>query len=615
MVMPESITLDGCAPAPLASYLKALGVLRLISSDTNHVDGQAADPKARGWWEGERFHISTTLDGAALCRFFLNDYAPSPIIAPWNGRAGFLEGDAGADSSRTGAELMSAVQRSRSPRLSNMRRTVESLRSNEAIAGYDGLRAKEKRLTKRAKELKGDEKVRAEEELKAVKRQASESKGILLPTLRATTDLDHLAYIDACYVLSTDEAPAPLLGSGGNDGSRDFGVNFAEHLLSLFHLDNGDPTEDARVQLEGALFDLGQRLDASGSMGQFSPGQGGANATTGYEGYGALNRWDVVLAMEGTMVFAGALTRRWGATGDSRAAFPFTFDPVGAGAGSMSAADPNRPRGEIWTPLWPKPATYSEVSAIFTEGRLTLERRAARTGLDAARSVTRMGQARGIDSFERYSLIQPDSKMPYQATPLGRFNAPRGGPRTDLIADLEVGGWLENARRHAGSNTAPAHAKSVMRRLHDALFQMTDARQRGAGTRNALIALGGFVRWMTTSPRARKDLKPPPVVHHRWVDEANDGSPEFRVAAALAGLGVAGQRAAGTKSSALRKADDATGTQQSPRALPMASHFAPIDEDRHVRHRPPVWSASTNTPNVVWPEFDACSCMSARNRR
>ena len=43
------ITLHGCAPTPLASYLKALGVLRLISSSANHVSGQAADPHARGW--------------------------------------------------------------------------------------------------------------------------------------------------------------------------------------------------------------------------------------------------------------------------------------------------------------------------------------------------------------------------------------------------------------------------------------------------------------------------------------------------------------------------------------------------------------------------------------
>ena len=237
----ESTTLDGCAPTPLASYLKALGVLRLISSDANHVDGRAADPKARGWWEGERFHIRTALDRAALCRFFLNDYAPSPIIAPWNGRAGFLEGDAGADSSRTGAGLMSAIERSRSPRLSILRKTIGSLRSHEAIAGYDGLRAKEKRLAKDAKALKGDEKVRAEDELKAIKRQTSESKSALLPTLRATTDSNHLRYIDACYVLSTDEAPAPLLGSGGNDGSRDFGVNFAESSVEFVRSGRWNP--------------------------------------------------------------------------------------------------------------------------------------------------------------------------------------------------------------------------------------------------------------------------------------------------------------------------------------------------------------------------------------
>ena len=127
MAILDPITLDGCAPTPLASYLKALGVLRLISSGANHVDGRAADPKARGWWEGERFHIRTALDRDALCRFFLDEYAPSPIIAPWNGRAGFLEGEAGTDSSRIGAKLMGEIRRSRSPRLRHMRKTVESL--------------------------------------------------------------------------------------------------------------------------------------------------------------------------------------------------------------------------------------------------------------------------------------------------------------------------------------------------------------------------------------------------------------------------------------------------------------------------------------------------------
>ena len=40
-------TLDGCTPTPLAGYLKALGVLRLLASTANTVTGEAADPAAR----------------------------------------------------------------------------------------------------------------------------------------------------------------------------------------------------------------------------------------------------------------------------------------------------------------------------------------------------------------------------------------------------------------------------------------------------------------------------------------------------------------------------------------------------------------------------------------
>ena len=486
-----------------------------------------------------------------------------------------------------------------------MRRTVKSLRSNEVLRDYDRSRARKKNLDRELKALKGDERAQAEEELKHVIRQSAEFKSLLLPTLRATTDVDHLAYIDACYILAIDEAAAPLLGSGGNDGSRDFGVNFAERLNELFKFDDGSPMDIAAAQLEAALFATGQRLALSGSMGQFSPGQGGANATTGYEGYSPLNQYDVVLAMEGTMVFAGALTRRWGATGNSRAAFPFTFESVGAGMGGLSSADPNRPRGEIWTPLWRKPATLSEIAAVFAEGRLTLGRRAARTGLDAARSVARIGQSRGISGFERYSLIQPDSKMPYQATPLGRFNTP-ARPRWDLIEDLEAGNWLENARGLAGGKSAPAHARSAMRRLEDALFQMTDANRAVDGTCNALMALGEFIGWLANSPKARESLRPPPALSAAWIRAADDESPEFRIAAALAGLGLPSPRAGGAEPPDVNSGatDDTAQAPGTSKALPMAGHFAPISEDSFSdgqrRRRPRRWSDSTIVPNVVW---------------
>ena len=625
----EPLALHGCAPTPLASYLKALGVLRLVSSPANHASGEAADPHARGWWENECFHLRTTLRRDALLSFFLHDYAPSPIIAPWNGRAGFLEGDAGDASSRGGAVLMRAVENSACCRLELMRRTVSSLRKNAHLGEYNRLRALAKRLKEASKTLKGEEKRLKDAERSRVEKEGQAVKSLLLPSLRSQTASHHVGYIDACYVLSTDESAAPLLGSGGNDGSRDFGVNFAEALQELIDFGDGSPRVRAGAELQSALLGIVRRAEEHGSMGQFSPGQGGPNATTGYEGYNPLNAWDVVLAMEGTLAFAGALTRRWGATSGSRAAFPFTFEPTGAGTGSLSSEDPNRPRGEVWTPVWSKPATFSEAAAIFAEGRLTLGERTARTGLDAARSVARIGAARGIVGFERYSIVQPDAKMPYQATPLGRFDTP-DQPRRDLVSDLEAGDWLSRARRLVGNQrTAPARARQAMRRLEDALFQMTVAARESDGTRNALMALGSLVGWLASNPRARKDLRPPPPVSSDWIRQADDGSAEFRVAAAVAAIGLPSLTRPAQRSDVQNPepgrpggsgADDeslsisetppveesveAPGQRRPNAAPPMAAHLAPLDERvfffRGNLGTRRAWSDGDSPPTVVW---------------
>jgi len=80
--------LGGCAPAPLAHYLKALGILRLVAE--NHKDG---DPAARGWWEGECFRLATRLTREELEVFFLQHYEPTPFVSPWNRGAGFYTQD------------------------------------------------------------------------------------------------------------------------------------------------------------------------------------------------------------------------------------------------------------------------------------------------------------------------------------------------------------------------------------------------------------------------------------------------------------------------------------------------------------------------------------------
>ena len=59
--MPE-IVLHGCTPEPLMSYLKALGILRLVA--------EQADCEVRGAWRGGVFVVSSGFDEDALIQIF-----------------------------------------------------------------------------------------------------------------------------------------------------------------------------------------------------------------------------------------------------------------------------------------------------------------------------------------------------------------------------------------------------------------------------------------------------------------------------------------------------------------------------------------------------------------
>lgn len=541
----NTIALSGCTPTPLAGYLKALGVLRLVASPSNNVTGNAADSEVRGFWESERFHLRTRLNIDMLIWFFLEDYVPSPLIGAWNGRAGFLEDE---DSERSGAELIRRFEESRATRFASIQESIARLRDEPLLVKYSQLRKAEK--NEKNKERK-----------KVLNKEAAQVKKDLLPHLRSNADSRHLALVDAAFVVGNESRAAPLLGSGFNDGSRDFGVNFLEKIGELFSIEDGKPTNRSSVELKAALLNSTERVESRGTMGQFGPGQGGANATTGYVGENPLNPWDVICTLEGAILWSGALTCRWGTRSSTgKAAFPFTYECNMAGSGALSVEDPNTPRGEIWTPLWSGPSSLIEIESLFAEGRITLGRRIARTGLDAARAVTQLGISRGIEAFERYSIIQSDRKMPCQATPLGRFKAPPA-LRRDLVSDLDAGGWLEQVRGLVRKKSAPARARILVKRLEDALFAMTEAHVDACSVQDTLSAVGALVGWIITSRKALEEgLSPPPRLSTNWVRKADDETVEYRVAAALASLGW----------------EDKTN-QEADNRISMAAHFASVN--------------------------------------
>jgi CRISPR-associated protein Csx17 len=73
--------LAGLNPDSLATYLAALGMFRLLA--------EQKDACVRGFWRDEHFVLVTELDWDAVEQFFLQDYRPTPILAPWNMESGF----------------------------------------------------------------------------------------------------------------------------------------------------------------------------------------------------------------------------------------------------------------------------------------------------------------------------------------------------------------------------------------------------------------------------------------------------------------------------------------------------------------------------------------------
>ena len=134
----NELILDGCTPEPLMGYLKALGVLRLVSEDHEH-----GDPAARGFWRDGVFVLETTLNRDGLLKFFFERYSPTPLLAPWNGGSGFYtkldldrfldtEGKEVAFKGREAVDAINAVENSDGERLARYRGQIRE--TKQALA-------------------------------------------------------------------------------------------------------------------------------------------------------------------------------------------------------------------------------------------------------------------------------------------------------------------------------------------------------------------------------------------------------------------------------------------------------------------------------------------------
>jgi len=477
------LVLEGCRPTPLSGYLSALGVHRAVY--------RLLDPDVKGRWHRGlyflhcRFGTIEEVAGALSAGF-----EPESIVSPWNSGSGFA-----ANGNSTAAEgVLQWIRDSNDRRLAPLQLAVEwgdRVVSEGRRRGFGDLWDK------------NDKKWKAQ----------------VLRLCRNELPDAVITWLDAAIALGQDDGPSysRLLGTGGNLGRQELSANYLQRARMV--LQHGSSI----AWLTSAMDGMQRAPLTMDSPGQFDAGGVGLSD----EPNRVSNPWTFLFLIEGTLLFATAVVRRYGA---AYAGVALPFQVAGSSAGFASSASGEPPRGELWAPEWSEPLSIPDVAHLLSEGRADWNSRAARSGLDMARAAATFGVDRGISTFHRHVFVDRLGDSPI-AVPAGRVDVGvRGG--VDLLAPLDR--WREALRR----SDPPSNVAALLRALDQAIFD-----HAAAGDPAALVevfaALGRCRSAASRSGKVREAKLPALSVPHgaklfEQIRGAVDSDRELRIALALA---------------------------------------------------------------------------------
>jgi CRISPR-associated protein Csx17 len=527
-----TITLNGCAPVPLAHYLKALGILRLVS------ESEHGDATATAHWAGNQFVVTSRFDSEReplLVEFFLRNYRPTPIAVPWSGGDFFAVNQEkpakSFDKTPTSARVIEAIMSTDAARLDDYRSALRVIFSAMDKAG----------VTKK-KDIEGSGS--PQRRLKAE----------MLKSLRNSLPDGALAWMDAAAVIEPDAVAfnALLGGGGGSDGNSHFSDNFMQCLwmaLPEFDAQRQKPIKaigkdvvfDSRAALNESLYGTqgtGTKIPDLSPVLFDSTRVGGPNQTNGFEARAGSNPWDFVLMLEGSVLFAGAIGRKLDDQREPSARFPFLFQasPVGLGSSFLGESAGR----ELWLPLWSQAASLAEIRSLLAEGRVEKHGRMAKRGTDAFVAAAQLGFDRGITSFQRTGFFKGriGGDNYFTAIDQGRIT-PRRNQKVDLLRDADD--WIAKLTSVSTSDKCPASVASAAVALERRIADLAVAAQNNSSSEllAVLAALGATERALVQSFKWTTKtayLRPLHGLNERWLHDANDGSAEFRLAQSVAGM-------------------------------------------------------------------------------
>ena len=368
------------------------------------------------------------------------------------------------------------------------------------------------------------------------KSERSSGKNEIVQACRDRLGTGALEWIDAAVIIANDGTLSwpPVLGSaGGNEGRLDYTNTFMENIRLLL-IENSNP-EDSIALLNNSLF--GERVDAFAiqSTGQFDPGRaGGSNQGFGIEQKKfPTNPWNFILTLEGAIVWSSSIGQKNSADKKGFLKSPFTVR--GKPVGNLAQNDGKKTRAELWAPVWQNPLQFPELRAFFGEGRSAVGRKSAVDTLGFAEAVTSLGIDRGVTEFIRHDLLKRRGDS-YIALPAGRFPVTYRR-ESDRIRELDS--ILQKLDSHVNKEfkkNIPASFTSARHRIDNATYEVL--LHGGAGRIKGLLAEIGQMEQILA--RMKKPPKPFAGLSPRWIADADDGTLELRIAAALASIRATG---------------------------------------------------------------------------
>ena len=427
------------------------------------------------------------------------------MLSPWNGGGGFR-----TLKHEKGEQAVARIESSPDSRLASFRTAIGEARRVWDLGLRDGW------LEEEWEETPGGKK----------KYILKVDKATFLAACRAAFPDQALDWLDAAVVLTDARKPQfpLLLGTGGNLGRLDLATTYMEAISGL--LSPAQTTRSTELLTHALLGNGHPELDSK-AVGQYSPGAAGTmNSSAFGSAESVTNLWSIVFGMEGALLFASGVARRFsGSQGIATMPFTVSGDPAG-----YSAADGETVKGEFWAPLWQRPMTVPELRRVMAEGRLSWRGKQAASGLDAAKALSTLGVDRGFSHFERYVIAVRFGQSPL-AAPVGSFVVTRQpADRVSLLSTTDP--WLARVRRQS----LPQAAGSALRRVDAAQMKVTQNPNSPALLQDFLVELAALEWTVSRNPRVAEALGGPiqPLNRKRWGPELDDGSPEWRLAAALA---------------------------------------------------------------------------------